>query len=100
MHVLLPSLEPAVDRRQYLTKKYLPRYPIPWQVVIVIVAILITSGMGLEEKYELSVIGDIPAGLPPAQFPHFPSGVPGKSPAALFAAAIVPSLLIGLVSHA
>jgi MFS superfamily sulfate permease-like transporter len=78
-----------------LNKRYLKRYPLPWQALLVILSIFVTKGMDLKQKYGLSVVGKIPAGFPESGFPHIPA-IPGKSAGELFGATIAPSFLIAL----
>jgi sulfate permease, SulP family len=78
-----------------LNKRYLKRFPLPWQALLVILSIFVTKGMDLKQKYKLSVVGKIPSGFPDAGFPHIPN-IPGKSAGELFAATIAPSFLIAL----
>lgn len=80
---------------QILTKKYLNGWPVPWQVVIVILSIIVTVQMDLHEKYGLKLIGHIPRGFPQARFPSMPT-IEGESKSSLFAKTIFPSLLAGL----
>jgi sulfate permease, SulP family len=78
-----------------LNRKFLKRYPLPWQALLVILSIFVTKGMDLKQKYKLSVVGKIPSGFPDAGFPHIPA-IPGKSTSKLFADSIAPSFLIAL----
>ncbi|KAG5189936.1 sulfate transporter family-domain-containing protein, partial [Tribonema minus] len=80
---------------QTLNRKFFPRYPVPWQIFLVILSIVVTKEMDLKEDYKLSVIGDIPSGFPTAEFPSLPD-VPGHTHGQLFAKSIVPSFLIAL----
>jgi SulP family sulfate permease len=80
---------------QMINKKYFPSYPVPWAVFIVIIAIGVTDGMNLKEDYNVSIIGDIPSGFPPARVPTLPE-IDGRSSSNLFAASILPSFLIAL----
>jgi SulP family sulfate permease len=80
---------------QMINKKYFPSYPVPWAVFIVIIAIGVTDGMNLKEDYNVSIIGDIPSGFPPARVPTLPEIV-GRSSSNLFVASILPSFLIAL----
>eukprot|EP00611_Tribonema_gayanum_P008397 TRINITY_DN178_c0_g4_i3.p1 TRINITY_DN178_c0_g4~~TRINITY_DN178_c0_g4_i3.p1 ORF type:complete len:712 (+),score=305.83 TRINITY_DN178_c0_g4_i3:132-2267(+) len=80
---------------QKLNKRFFPRYPVPWQIFIVILSIGVTRAMNLDGEYGLKVIGDIPSGFPTAAFPTLPA-VPGQSSTQIFAKSILPSLLIAL----
>ncbi|KAG5189942.1 sulfate transporter family-domain-containing protein [Tribonema minus] len=80
---------------QFVNKRYFPKYPVPWQIFIVIISIVVTSQMNLKEDYDVSVVGDIPSGFPTAEFPSLPS-VPDHTEGQLFAKSILPSFLIAL----
>ena len=53
----LPSsfLRPFAFLRQFLNKRYAPKWPMPWQVPLVIFGILVSEQMNLHEEHELSV---------------------------------------------
>ncbi|KAG5189938.1 sulfate transporter family-domain-containing protein [Tribonema minus] len=98
---------------QYLNKRYMPKFPVPWQIFIVIIGIVVTSQLNLKEDHDVSVIGDIPSGFPIAELPYgtvigdIPSGfptaefpslpvVPDHTEGQLFAKSILPAFVLAL----
>mmetsp|Transcript_8784 Transcript_8784/g.13183 ORF Transcript_8784/g.13183 Transcript_8784/m.13183 type:complete len:521 (+) Transcript_8784:67-1629(+) len=79
---------------QILTKKYL-KYPFPWQIIIVVLSIVVTSELQLDSKHDLKIIGEIPSGFPSTQIPTLPD-IDGKTKSELLSESIVPSFLVAM----
>ncbi|CAM9422786.1 unnamed protein product [Ectocarpus sp. 4 AP-2014] len=83
-----------------LNHRYLPHLPLPSQVVVVVLATLVTFLLGLEnDPYNVKVLGDIPVGLPPPSLPSFPNvdGIGGFSSYAGNLA--IQSLLVAVICY-
>lgn len=59
-------------------------------VLIVVISIIVSAAIGLEQNYNVAVVGDIPSGLPITHIPNISLG--------LLEMLIVPALVVGLVA--
>ncbi|CAN0326268.1 unnamed protein product [Pylaiella littoralis] len=83
-----------------LNTRYLPHLPLPSQVVVVVLATLVTYLFGWDsDPYNVKVLGDIPVGLPPPALPSLPNvdGVGGFSSYAGNLA--IQSLLVAVMTY-
>ncbi|XP_030828707.1 sulfate transporter [Strongylocentrotus purpuratus] len=62
---------------KYLSERYKKqlKIPIPWELFVVIITILISYFVNVEDKYGVEIIGDVPTGFPMPTIPSLPSGV-------------------------
>ncbi|XP_041459216.1 sulfate transporter-like isoform X1 [Lytechinus variegatus] len=62
---------------KYLSERYKKqlKIPIPWELFVVIITILISYLVNVGEKYGVDIIGDVPVGFPKPTVPSLPSGV-------------------------
>lgn len=77
-------------------RKYLNNFPVPWQIILVIIGIIVTNTMNLYEEHNLPIVKKIPTGLPPFSFPSIPTTIPGMSQSQLLLDALWPSFLCAL----
>ncbi|KAG5185372.1 sulfate transporter family-domain-containing protein [Tribonema minus] len=84
---------------KYLNRRFLPKQPLPWQILLVVLSIVVTSQMGLDESQNLkasaNVVGHITSGFPPVAVPSLPD-IPGKNRDDVLAASLLNSLFIAL----